>query len=259
LSKPGDYPHVPTKFLLFLTSGTGIHSVNNQLQADRFAREGFLVVMPDMFANDPAPNSSNSVDETSQTLIDQIKLRAAETAKSFMIDMWLARHTPEKVLPILHKVLEGANEEFADAIASGGGIYGVGYCTGAKYIIQLMGENPDTSMTGQKVPDEESGFVKTGPLIKCGAAAHGTLVTKEDFNGVKAPLMLVCVQDDQLFPEDVRVAGEEYMKENGVEHKIEIYPGVPHGFAVVGEYESQEIKAAQEQAFTQMLTWLKDH
>jgi dienelactone hydrolase len=38
-----------------------MQSVNNQLQADLFAKEGFLVVMPDMFDNDPAPNSSRFV------------------------------------------------------------------------------------------------------------------------------------------------------------------------------------------------------
>lgn len=47
ITKPSDYPHSPSKLLLLLSSGTGIHSVNNQLQADKYASEGFLVVMPD--------------------------------------------------------------------------------------------------------------------------------------------------------------------------------------------------------------------
>lgn len=33
---------------MFLTNGVGIQSVNNQLQADHFAKEGYLVVMPDL-------------------------------------------------------------------------------------------------------------------------------------------------------------------------------------------------------------------
>lgn len=49
ITKPSDYPHLPSKLLLFLSSGTGIHSKNNQLQADRYASEGFLVVMPDQY------------------------------------------------------------------------------------------------------------------------------------------------------------------------------------------------------------------
>lgn len=184
--------------------------------------------MPDLFDGEPAPNSATTVAETNPSLIEQIKIRAAETAKSFMIDMWLARHTPEKVLPIIHKVIEGAQEEFADAVASGGGLYGVGYCFGAKYIIQLAAERKQNISTS-KPADEESGQTTTGPAIKVGAIAHGTLVTTDDFEGVKSPLLLVCVENDQLFPDDVRVAGEEYLKKNNVEHKLEIYPGVPHG------------------------------
>lgn len=91
-----------------------------------------------------------------------------------MIDMWLARQTPAKVLPILHKVVEGAKEEFADAVANGEGIYAVGYCFGGKYVAILASELPDSVAWGQAVKDEEQGVVKAGPLIKAGAFAHGT-------------------------------------------------------------------------------------
>jgi dienelactone hydrolase len=47
ISKPPDYPHSPGKLLLLLTGGTGIKSTNNQLQADKYAGEGFLVIVPD--------------------------------------------------------------------------------------------------------------------------------------------------------------------------------------------------------------------
>jgi len=98
-----------------------------------------------------------------------VKLKAAETAKSFLIDMWLARHTEEKVIPILHSVIDGAKDEFADAIANGGGIYAVGYCFGAKYVMLLAGGNLDTASS----KDEEEGKAKDAPLIKAGTLAHG--------------------------------------------------------------------------------------
>lgn len=226
ISKPADYPHLPSKLLILLTGGTGLHSTNNQLQADRFASKGYLVVMPDMFGGDPAPNSSTTVANTNTSIIEQVKLRAAEGIKSFMIDMWLARHTDEKVLPIIDKVIEGAKEEFADAVASGSGVYGVGYCFGAKYIVQLCGAKSDT--TG-KVADEEAGNVEAEPLLKTGAIAHATAVTREDFTGAKSPLLLLCIENDNLFPDDIREAGEETLKANGVDYKLDIYPGVPHG------------------------------
>ena len=192
-------------------------------------------------------------------MIEQVKLGFATTAKSFMLDMWLARQTPEKVLPILHKVIDGAKEEFADAVANGGGIYAAGYCFGGKYVCLLASELPDTVAQGQKVKDEEQGMIKTGPQIKSGAFAHGTQVTKEDLQGIKSPVSIVAVENDQLFPDEVRIAGKEHLDSQSTEYEMEVYPGVPHGFAVVGEYADAKIREAQRKAFEQMVGWLKSH
>lgn len=213
------------------------------------------------FAGDPAPNSTTdpNADDSKPSMIGKVKLGFATTAKSFMVDMWLARQTPEKVLPILQKVVEGAKEEFADAVANGGGVYGVGYCFGGKYVCLLSAELPDTVAHGQGPKDEEAGIVKSGPLIKAGALAHGTLITREDLEGVKSPITMACVENDQLFPDDVRTAGQTWLETNKIEHEIKVYSGVPHGFAVVGEYEDPKIQEAQKTAFEQMAGWLKAH
>lgn len=262
VTKPSDYPHAPSKLLLFLTGGTGFKSTNNQLQADKYAGEGYLVVMPDQFDNDPAPNSVDMTQLAQDaSWLESIKLKTAEGMKSFMIDMWLARHTPEKVLPLLHKVIEGAKEEFADAVANGGGIYGVGYCFGAKYILQLAGEHPDTVAWGQETPrDEEQGAVKKAPVLKAGAIAHGTMVTKEDLEAVKVPIYIAAVKDDPLFSEDeVLTPGRRAMEKNNIEHEVRVYPEVPHGFAVLGDYDDPKIKQSQAQAFGEMLGWIQSH
>ncbi len=278
ITKPSDYPHLPSKLLLFLSSGTGIHSKNNQLQADKYASEGFLVIMPDQsvlevqtlgplltasrFAGDPAPNSATdpNADGQNPSMIEKVKMGLATTAKSFMVDMWLARQTPEKVLPVIRKVVDGAKEEFADAVANGGGIYAVGYCFGGKYVCLLAAELPDSAAHGQAQPkDEEAGMAKAEPLIKAGALAHGTLITTEDLEAIKSPISMACVENDQLFPDDVRTAGQKYLEENKVKHEVKVYSGVPHGFAVVGEYEDAKIQEAQKDAFEQMIEWLKTH
>lgn len=272
ISKPADYPHSASKLLLLLTPGTGVKSTNNQLQADRYASEGFVVVMPDQFEGDAAPNTTAAVTETggssggdggdggagggSTSIIEQVKLRAAETAKSFMIDMWLARHTPEKVLPILHKVLASARDEFADAVANGGGVYAAGYCFGGKYVAMLAADHPDPGRGGKK----EESMMKHEPMIKAGAIAHATLVTREDLTDIKVPISMVCVENDPLFPEDILEHGRKHLSDQNIEHEIKTYPGVPHGFAVVGEYgNNPDIKDAQTAAFDQMLSWLKAH
>jgi len=124
----------------------------------------------------------------------------------------------------------------------------------------LAGEKPETAaLWGQAVKDEEAPTEKKGPYIKAGAIAHATLVGKEDFEGTKAPLAFICVENDQLFPDEVKEYGENHLKENSIETEFKTYGGVPHGFAVVGEYEDVKIKETQVQAFDQMLAWLKAH
>ncbi|KEF60246.1 uncharacterized protein A1O9_05096 [Exophiala aquamarina CBS 119918] len=262
VSKPGDYPNSPAKLLLLLTAGTGVHSTNNQIQADLLATEGFVVIMPDQFGGDPAPNTkaiSSEEEPPSPNILEQFKLRAAETAKSFLVDMWLARQTPEKVLPILLKVIETARDEYADALAHGGGIYSVGYCFGGKYTVLLAGEDPGSLLNGgQAAKDEEAGVVKE-PLIKAGAVAHATLVTREDLKGVKVPLSFVCVENDPLFPDEILEEGKKQFAASNLVHEIKTYPGVPHGFAVYGDYDSPTIKESQQSAFQQILSWIQSH
>lgn len=72
-------------------------------------------------------------------------------------------------------------------------------------------------------------------------------------------MAFVCVEDDQLFSEEIREYGEKYLKENNIESEFKTYSGVPHGFAVIGDYEDASIKTAQSEAFDQMLAWLKSH
>ncbi|KAI0601250.1 dienelactone hydrolase [Biscogniauxia sp. FL1348] len=268
LAKPNTYPVNPSKLLLLLTGGTGLKSTNNQIQADKFADEGYVVVMPDLFEGNPAPNGSAVPDSEMQgtSFLDTFKLKAVETAKSFLIDMWLAKHTEEKVMPILEKVIHACEGEFADAVGYGGGIYAVGYCFGGRYVLLLASERtpPQTGWSGAQRPaDEEAGEgqgpTKKGPYIKAGALAHATLVSPDDFHDLKVPVSLVCVEHDPMFPDEVRESGEDAMSKAGLEHEVQVYPGVPHGFAVIGDYSDSHIKDAQVTAFEQMLKWIKEH
>lgn len=175
--------------------------------------------------------------------------------------MWLARHTPEKVLPILHKVITSVKEEFADAVANGDGIYAVGYCFGAKYVLLLGSDLHADVAQGQRAPesDAEEGMVKQGPQIKCGAIAHGTQITQQDMADVSVPMCVVAVEDDPLFPDVVRNEGLDAMKAKKLDHEFRVYPDVPHGFAVLGDYADGGIVEKQGEAFEQMLGWLKRH
>ncbi|KAI0102791.1 alpha/beta-hydrolase [Nemania sp. FL0031] len=266
LTKPEEEPEDPSKLLLLLTGGTGFKSTNYQLQADQFADDGFVVIMPDLFGGDPAPNLTAIVESEipAASLLDKVKLKAFEAAKSFLVDMWLARHTDDKILPILDKVIEASLGEFADVIENGGGIYAAGYCIGGRYVFLLASERtryyPSWAGAKKKQPDEEAGELpKIGPAIKAGAIAHAALVSPYDFENIKSPLTVAGVKNDPMFPDDVFEAGEEIMRKSGIRHQIVVYEGVPHGFAVVGEYDDYNIKDEQRTAYLQMSMWLKEH
>lgn len=186
----------------------------------------------------------------------------ASVAKSFTIDMWLARQTPQKVLPILHKVLEAVKEEFADAVANGGdGVYCVGYCFGARYALLLGGELHKDVLAGQRSPDTqaEEGMAKHGPMVKCAAIAHGIVDSKDEVGHVSVPTFVVAIEGDSLFEDRVREEGVKALEAKKVEHEVSVYKDVPHGFAVLGNYEDQSIAQKQGEAFDAMLGWLKAH
>jgi len=116
-------------------------------------------------------------------------------------------------------------------------------------------------VSGQRAPETqaEEGMVKQGPQIKCGAIAHGTQITVSELAGVSVPICVVAVKEDSLFPDHVREKGVEAMQKKGLEHEVTVYEGVPHGFAVLGDYADEGIVGKQKDAFGQMLGWLKAH
>ena len=149
-------------------------------------------------------------------------------------------------------------DEFADAVANGGGIYAVGYCFGAKYVL-LLGSDVDVDGAKSADVQAEEGTVKQGPQIKCGAIAHGTQISKEEMEGIAVPVCFVAVEGDSLFPDEVREAGKKGLEARKAEFELSVYEGVPHGFAVLGDYAEEKIVKAQGEAFAQMLGWLKAH
>ena len=216
------------------------------------------------FAGNPAPTTSTTTTspaEAHPSIIEQVKLGVANVAKAFTIDMWLARHTPETVLPLLHSVITSVKEEFADAVANGGGIYAVGYCFGAKYVLLLAADLHKDVAAGQRAPEAqaEEGMVRQGAQIKCGAIAHGTQITKDDMAGAEVPMCVIAVEDDPLFPDHIRNEGLEAMKAKKLDYEFRVYDGVPHGFAVLGDYADSHIIEKQGEANAQMLAWLKAH
>ncbi|RPB29584.1 alpha/beta-hydrolase [Terfezia boudieri ATCC MYA-4762] len=201
ISKPVDLNMA--RILIFLCNGAGIHSPMNQAHADKFASEGFLVFMPDLT---PA---------FSKEEIGKLPLIERPKMATFMIELWLARHTEEKTMPIIEKVVKALKEVYPENTANG--VYTIGYCFGGKYVLKL-------AATGD---------------IKAGALAHGTLVTLKDIKEVRQPVSFACVEGDPFFPDEVRDNGRRYLEDMKVPSEFKLYRGVPHGEFKVSSYVRQ--------------------
>ncbi|KAK9478897.1 dienelactone hydrolase [Lipomyces japonicus] len=103
------------KVIIYLTDIFGLRLVNHQLIADNFARQGFLAVIPNLFANDPIPFPRPT---------------------DFDFGAWRARHTVEIVQPIVQAAYEYVQNQFSNVDK----FFSVGYCFGAKYVVKLLGE-----------------------------------------------------------------------------------------------------------------------
>lgn len=79
------------------------------------------------------------------------------------LDMWLARHTVEKTMPVLERALRTIKETYAEQARNG--TYAVGYCFGGKYVLKLAATNE----------------------IKAGSLAHGTL--KQVLEKTNSPIL----------------------------------------------------------------------
>ena len=149
--------------LLFLTDVFGHRFINAQLLADEFAAHGgFHVLMPDLFAGDSRPPRPLGSDPP-------------PSAES--INEWLQRHTHAQTRPIVDAVLAQLR-----AAPQPLKLVAVGYCFGAKYVTQLLGEG----------------------VLHAGFTAHPSFVLPEELAAVRAPLSIAAAG---LFPPPLSRAG----------------------------------------------------
>lgn len=110
----------------------------------------------------------------------------------------------------------------------------VGYCFGAKYVIQQL--TNDTK-------------------VSAGAVAHPSFVSIDEVAEIKKPLLISAAETDQIFTDELRKDTEQKLKEIKARYQIDFFSGVSHGYACRGDPKDPVIKYAKEKTFADQVHW----
>jgi dienelactone hydrolase len=167
--------------------------------------------MPDLFKGDPVPlNPPQGFD---------------------MLNGWFPNHIPEITRPIVDKVVAAIKELKPKTVVANG------YCFGAKYAVQLLGE----------------GHVDNAAIY------HPSFVSIDEIRAIKGPLLICGAETDTIYTEELRHETEATLKEIGATYYTTLASGVSHGFAVRGDPSKPADKWAKEQAFQNTVQWFAYH
>jgi len=205
--------------ILILPDVIGHEFLNAQLIADQFAANGYFVVMPDLFENDPIP---------------------LNRPESFNIMEWLQKggpegkgHGPGQVDPIVTEIIKEMRDNLGVKK-----IGAVGYCFGAKYVAR---------------------FLAKGKGLDVGCMAHPSFVEADEVKAMTGPLSIAAAETDAIFPAEKRRETEDLLKDMSIPYQITLYSDVEHGFAVRADMSKPQCKFAKEAAFLQHVQWFDEY
>jgi len=212
-----DYPRDAVIF--FLTDAFGIHSPNNQLLADDFARNGFKVVMIDLFNGDP---------------VDPNVLSGG--APGFDLFAWLKLHGKETAEPSVKAAYDALSKEGVTKF------YLTGYCYGGLIAFDLAFKG-----LAKAVAVSHPSLLQLPEDLE----KYKTLA--------KAPLLINSCEVDSQLPIEAQAQADEILAEFAPGYKRTYWDGCTHGFAVRGDMSDPKVKAGKEGAFNATVLWFLEH
>ncbi|KAF3937632.1 hypothetical protein ABW19_dt0207501 [Dactylella cylindrospora] len=101
---------------------------------------------------------------------------------------------------------------------------------------------------------------REGTGINAAAALHPSLTAPADFEPVSVPLYLGLGDRDSVVPKSAVDAIIDVMeKKTDLDKEIRIFPNQIHGFAVRGDYSSDEDRKAMDQAAEEVVAWFQKY
>ena len=227
----------------------GLPLPNNKLIADAYAKSGeWLVYLPDFFKGDPVPLAMADVllpvDAAKQSTLSKYGGMLAKMP-SFM--MWMTRH---KELPT-NNICMDFLQRLRKATPQTQKIGMTGFCWGGKYAIRAGLESNMIEIDGKKVP-----------LVDAVVALHPShLALPDDVEKLVVPVTYGWGVEDQGVSFETKAKVEEvHAKASKADRKVpvmehQVYKPGRHGFAVRGNPENPQEKAALEDSEKQALEW----
>lgn len=209
----------PEKAILIFPDVFGIELKNTQLIADRLAMDlNITTYLVDTFSGDSMPEPGKPLDVS--------------------IGEWLRSHGPERVLPIIDKVIKSLTGEGVKRFAA------VGYCFGGKYVVEESVRNN----------------------IHVGATCHPSLLElPRDFNKLlessEAPLLINSCELDHLFTPELQKIADEMLGDGKYKpgYKRTYYADASHGFGCRADLDNPAEKKAFDESFKEIVTWFKTY
>jgi len=188
--------------------------------ADDFARNGFKVVMIDLFHDDPVPEDA-----------------LFEGESAFDIQGWFqSGHGPDSVLPIAKAAYDALSKEGITKF------YLTGYCYGARIAFNMAFQGLAKAVAVShpsllQVPDDIEKYKSTST----------------------APLLINSCEVDQQFPVEAQPKADKIMVGFAPGYKRTYWEGCTHGFAVRGDLSDPKVKAGKEGSFEATVLWFLEH
>lgn len=196
---------------------------------EEYGNENIIVIMTDV--NGHKFSNVNLIADQLSTL-GKYKVLIPDILKGDAIqeplETWIPKHVPEITTPIVNGFLTAIRKELSPKY-----LCGIGYCFGAKYVIQNL--------------------AKDG-LLDIGAGAHPSFVTEQDVEDIEKPIIISAAQIDPIFTVELRHKTEEILtKKESVRWELDLFSNVVHGFAVKGDMSIPQVKYAKEKVIIDQL------
>ncbi|KAL2823272.1 Alpha/Beta hydrolase protein [Aspergillus cavernicola] len=125
----------------------------------------------------------------------------------------------------------------------------VGFCYGGWAVFRLGAEHPSSS--------SPLGGVDQRPLVDCITAAHPSMLTEEDIDGVVVPVQILAPELDPIFTPELKRYTFDSLQRRGVPFDWQHFPKVEHACMSRGDLTKPGEGAALERGKNALVAWVR--